>query len=114
VKNGFLFSWDCNGLEALIPLNEYEQFEKDRLFKLLKEERIGRNPLDTIIQNLIMRARANPQRNYEIYAVDCDPSLDEKFWREHWESDPQFCADLLREKGHKIYSDRETKARVIN
>jgi hypothetical protein len=111
--NAFLFSWDCNGLEALIPLKEYEQFEKDRIFKLLKEERIGRNPLDTIIQNLVMRARFNPQRNYEIYAVDCDESLDENFWRREWKENPQFCAELLREKGHKIYSDRATQPRVI-
>jgi hypothetical protein len=60
-----------------------------------------------------MRARFNPQRNYEIYAIDCSKELDEAFWRARWEDDPQFCADLIREKGLKIYSDRATKERVI-
>ena len=60
-----------------------------------------------------MRARFNPQRNYEIYAIDCDASLDEAFWRNQWEEYPQETADLIRERGHELYSDRSTTERTI-
>ncbi len=111
--NAFIFSWDCQGIEAIIPITQYEEMDKRNLLNILAERKKEHNPIGNIIFNLTMRARYNTQRHYEIYAIDCDKSLDEKFWREKWESDPQFCADLIREKGLKIYSDRETKARVI-
>jgi hypothetical protein len=112
-KNAFIFSWDCNGIESIIPISKYEHWDKENLIRLLKEQSRTRNPLDSIVHNLILRARVNTQRRYEIYAIDCDPSLDEEFWRRQWEEHPQFTADLIREKGHKIYSDRQTTQSVI-
>jgi hypothetical protein len=111
--NAFIFSWDCNGVESIVPISQYEHIDRENTLRILKEEELLANPLDTIIRTLILRAHVNPQRNYEIYAVDCDSSLDEAFWREQWISNPQFTADLIREKGHKLYSDRATKSRVI-
>lgn len=107
--NAFIFSWDMTGIESIIPITQYEMIDKRNLINILAERPKERNPLDSIIFNLITRARANSQRHYEIYAVDCDPSLDEEFWRKQWEENPQFTADLIREKGHKIYSDRVNK-----
>lgn len=104
--NAFIFSWDCNGIEAIIPITQYEKWDQENLIRLLKNEDKKSNPLNTIIRTLIMRARFNTQRHYEIYAVDCDSSLDEEFWKEQWSSAPQETADLIREKGHKLYSDR--------
>lgn len=111
--NAFIFSWDCNGVEAIVPITQYEHHDKQNLINILSEKPTERNPLDSIVRSLLLRARFNPQRNYEIYAIDCDKSLDEAFWREQWAENPQFCADLIREKGMKIYSDRATKDRVI-
>lgn len=104
--NAFIFSWDCEGIEAIIPITQYEKWDQENLMRMLKNENKKSNPLDTIIRTLIMRARSNPQRHYEIYAVDCDSSLDEEFWREQWNNVPQDTADIIREKGHKLYSDR--------
>lgn len=104
--NAFIFSWDCDGIEAIIPITKYEKWDQENLMRLLKDEKKLSNPLDTIIRTLIMRARFNTQRHYEIYAVDCDSSLDEEFWREQWNIAPQETADLIRERGHKLYSDR--------
>lgn len=112
-KNAFIFSWDINGIESIIPITKYENWDKENLIRVLKEEATKKNPLDTMLQNLILRARFNSQRHYEIYAVDCDPSLDEEFWWQQWNENPQFTADLIRERGHKIYSDRRTKQPVI-
>ena len=105
-KNAFIFSWDCEGIESIVPITQYEHLEKDNLMRLLKDEPTVRNPLNSIIQTLTLRARFNPQRNYEIYAIDCDADLDQDFWKSQWEEAPQATADLIRERGHKIYSDR--------
>ena len=111
--NAFIFSWDCTGVEAIIPITQFELIDKINLINILSEKKTVKSPVDTMIYNLKMRAMFNPQRYYEIYAIDCSKELDAEFWQERWKSDPQFCADLIREKGLKIYSDRATKDRVI-
>lgn len=111
--NAYIFSWDMYGVEAIVPISQYEHWDKENLIRLLKDQRRTRNPLDTIVRNLVLRAQFNTHRHYEIYAVDCEAGLDEEFWRKQWEEDPQFTADLIRERGHKIYSDRQTKKPVI-
>jgi len=111
--NAFIFSWDQYGIESIVPITAYEHHDKQNLMLMLKGEQPKRNPLNNIIHNLIIRARVNNQRHYEIYAVDCHPDLDEEFWRQQWEEHPQFTAELIREKGHKIYSDRRTANQEI-
>lgn len=111
--NAFIFSWDCEGIESIIPITSYENWDKQQLINLLKDHKRERNPLDTIIRNLVIRARYNTHRHYEIYAIDCSEDLDEAFWRDQWTDHPQETADLIRDRGHKIYSDRVTKAPVI-
>lgn len=105
--NAFIFMWDCYGIESIVPITQYENWDKTNTIRLLKGDRSVRNPLDDIVRNLVFRARYNSQRHYEIYAVDCDASLDEEFWKEQWDSNPQHTADLIREKGQQIYSDRQ-------
>ena len=63
---------------------------------------------------LILRARANPQRNYEIYTVQVDPDVSLKDIQDMFKDTPQFIVDLVRARGHKLYSDRlYTEDRVI-
>lgn len=111
--NAFIFAWDQHGIESIVPISKYERHEKENLMRILREQSTLRNPLDSIVFNLIMRARANSHRHYEIYAIDCSEELDEEFWREQWSRDPQFTAELIRERGHKLYSDRRTKNQDI-
>jgi hypothetical protein len=111
--NAYIFSWCRDGVEAIVPVSQYEYWEDENLIRRIKGLAPVRNPLYSIIQHLILRAKFNSQRFYEIYAIDCDPGLDEKFWREQWQENPQFTADLIRERGHKIYSDRQTSKAVI-
>lgn len=106
--NAFIFSWDQLGIEGIVPITQYEDWDKVQLMEVIKGNRRENNPLDQIIKTMELRARFNPQRHYEIYAIDCDPELDEVFWKERWEAEPQWCADLVRKKGYKIYSDRAT------
>jgi hypothetical protein len=111
--NAFIFSWDIHGIESIVPISQYEHIDRDNTMRILREQSVVRSPLNSIIQSLMLRARYNPQRNYEIYAIDCDKSLDEEFWKNQWQDYPQETADLIREKGHKLYSDRQTREPVI-
>lgn len=112
-KNAFLFSWDCYGIESIIPITQYEEIDKHNTIQILKGKDPVPNPLNQIIRRLVMRARYNPQRSYEIYAVDCDSSLDEQFWKTQWQENPQFTAELIRERGHKIFSDYHPNRQVV-
>jgi len=112
-KNAFIFVWDIYGIEGIIPITQYENHEKENLIRMLKDQPIQRSPLDNIMRNIILRAKFNTQRHYEIYAIDCDQSLDEKFWRKQWTNYPQETAELIRDKGQKIYSDRSSAKAVI-
>jgi len=106
--NAYIFSWDQYGIESIIPTTEHEHFEQQNLINILSDKPCIRNPLISIIQNLILRARYNPQRYYEIYAIDCSKDLSADFWREQWQECPQETADLVRSRGVKIFSNRRS------
>lgn len=103
--NAYIFSWDMTGINAIVPITQYEGIDAENILRILKDEPTERNPLTSILQMMIMQARANSQRHYEIYAIDCAFEIDEAEWRAHWESDPLSMADLIRARGEKIYSD---------
>lgn len=104
--NAYIFSWDHYGIEAIIPITQYEFIDKQNLIRILSEKPTERNPINGIIRSLLLRARFNTHRHYEIYAIDCAEGMDEAFWREQWEEYPQETAELIRERGHCLYSDR--------
>jgi hypothetical protein len=56
---------------------------------------------------MILRARYNSQRHYEIYSFDS--VLTEEDIKETFASDPQLMVDAIRNVGHEIYSDRVLK-----
>jgi len=104
-----LLVWDCLGLEYSCNLTEYD---KDLMWSALK----GEKPKVRIpgLDILILRARANPQRNYEIYTVQVEADVSLKDIRDMFKDSPQDIVDLVRARGHKLYSDRlYTEDRVI-
>jgi hypothetical protein len=103
--NAFIFSWDELGIDSIVPITQYENWDKVQMLT-------SRNRINEIIRGLMLRARYNGQRHYEIYAIDCDAELDEEFWRRRWIEDPQLCADIVRERGIKMYSARAESAGV--
>ena len=111
-KNAFIFSWDQLGIDSIVPITQYEFHDQENTMRLLKDQPRIRNPLNNIVRSLLLRARYNSQRHYEIYAVDCTEEMDEVFWREQWEEYPQATAELIRERGHKLYSDRAETHKV--
>lgn len=115
--NTFIAMWDMYGLECLIDYNkilvEHECWEKEKVWNSLKGLDCKTTEPDVPFDMLIMRARANPQRHYEIYSINTDKSIDYKTMLNLFKEQPQIAANLLREKGNKIYSDRNNTKAVI-
>ena len=111
--NAYIFAWDQTGIESIIPITQYEDWDKQNMWKALNDQPTERNPLWSVLHGLILRAQYNGHRHYEIYSVDCAFPIDEKEWREIWTEDPQGTADLIRERGVKLYSDRTDRNRQV-
>jgi len=110
--NAYLVYWCEEGLESVIPITEYKQWDRDNTFKVLNNQETVRNPLNQMIQNMILRAKFNGQRHYELYAIDCQDTISKEDIEQMFEKDPQAAADLFRSRGHRLYSDRAEKNRV--
>lgn len=114
--NHFLAVWDMYGLESLHDVLHakklHDEWEKAKVLAILKEEKIPPAPKIIPLNTLLMRARVNSPRFYEIYEFATPFSFQEisKMFKE----DPQTMADTVRKVGYKIYSDRvEIDKRVI-
>jgi len=105
-RNAFLVYWCNEGLESVIPITEYEQWDAMNTFRALKNEKTLRNPLWTMLQHMTLRAKFNTQRHYELYAIECDTEISKEDLEAMFEQDPQSSADLIRSRGIQIYSDR--------
>ena len=107
--------WDMTGLECLINVTkiekEHEQWEKENIWSILKEENTKPKPAMVPLMMMIMRAKANTQRHYEIYTFDSE--LSEEDIRETFEVCPQVIVDSIRNIGHKFYSDRADKKQQV-
>lgn len=114
--NVFLLSWDMTGLESLIDLTTLEKLhedgEKKRMMQILGDPE-ARDPgnqagsmLNQIVQNILLRARVNQQRHYEVYTIQTSSSVSEKDLWDMFNNDPQYAAELIRERGNQLYSDR--------
>lgn len=105
--NAFIFMWDQRGIESIVPITQYEGFDKDQMWKAMcstdKDFKADCNPVTGILRNMLLRARFNSQRDYKIYAIDCDSECDESFWWDVWLESPDKCIELISTNGLKIY-----------
>ena len=99
--NLFLLSWDMHGLETAINVTD---IEKQASWATLKNEKVP--SLGSVVNAVLIRARANAQRHYEVYTVTMESNITEQDVYKMFDENPQGMADLIRERGHKIYSDR--------
>lgn len=109
MNHRFLVVWDRNGLEYVGDITADEQ-------RVTWEALQGRNSPRRALANphhLLLRARYNPQRNYEIYVVDAQEGITEQDITDMFNNDPQASADTIRNKGQCLYSGREVSKSVI-
>jgi hypothetical protein len=120
--NLFIVSWDNTGLEACIDLTEdrdrSDSFEQEKIFDLIRDpEKTPINePLrqvNQLVGMMILRAKANPQRHYEIYSVTATQDVTAENLRELFENNPQVAADMIRERGNRLYSDRVNQKNIV-
>jgi hypothetical protein len=112
----FLAMWDVNGLEAIYDTKsaraEIKAWEKENIFAIIKEEKHRAKPKPIPLNQMILRARMNSQRSYEIY--EFNSALDIDGVKELFKTDPQIVVDWIRKNGYKTYSDYvDEKARVV-
>jgi len=110
--NAYLVYWCEEGLESVVPITEYERIDTENTFRILSNQDPIRNPMYSIIQMMILRGQFNTQRHYELYAIDCDQTIDKEDIEQMFDDDPQAAADLIRSRGVKVFSDRAEKNRV--
>jgi hypothetical protein len=92
--------WDCNGLEVVADITEDEQA---RVWAALKDQEVqSRLPN---LNHLMLRARYNNQRNYEIYMVEATEGITAKDIEEMFENSPQAGADAIRRLGQSIWRE---------
>jgi hypothetical protein len=106
--NHFLAVWDMYGLESLHDVLHakklLDEWEKGKMMAILKEELYPPQPRTIPLNVLLLRARMNTHRCYEIYEFTTPFSFAEI--KKMFEEDPQTIADSIREIGYKVYSDR--------
>jgi hypothetical protein len=103
----FCVMWDCNGLEAIGEVADPAL----KTWAILANKPVPKNNVN--IMHWQMRAQANTQRHYEIYAIGVDGNITQEDIAEMFKTDPQYAADLIRERGEKIYSDRRSQKDAI-
>lgn len=106
-QHKFIAMWDCDGLEFLHDITD---MEGEAMMSGLKGETY-KMPFD--VGMMIMRARYNNQRSYEIYTFTTD-DVDYRSVKDMFEYSPQTIVDAIRKNGNKIYSDYSKKEKVIS
>jgi hypothetical protein len=120
-NRAYLLSWDNTGLEGVVEV-DYDALDLEQQNKVasILSDPDGRDPgsplASYVSRNLSimkLRARANTHRHYEIYLVPVADSITENDIRQMFEDTPQDAADLMRERGIKLYSDRANQNSIV-
>lgn len=90
----YLAYFDSLGFECILDLTKHE---KRAIWNALADKPQSKLP----VFQMILRAKANPQRFPEIYSFWSE--LDLETLISYTKDNPQGLADLLREKGNPIY-----------
>jgi hypothetical protein len=100
----YICMWDENGFETL---KDCSSWERQALLDTLAGKELSKPPVN--LQAMTLRARFNPQRNYEIWTFNTDEDLDEDaLWR-YAETNPQALVDMIRDCGKKLYANEKNK-----
>ena len=120
-NRAFLLSWDNTGLEGVVEV-DYDALDLEQQNKVasILSDPDGQDPgsplansISRTLSMMKLRARANTQRHYEIYLVPVTDDITENDIRQMFEDTPQDAADLMRERGNQLYSDRAKTDRVV-
>jgi hypothetical protein len=106
--NTFVVVWDNTGLEYVGNVTEDEQ---RRVWGELQGKPVP-SQLPNVNQ-LLLRARYNSQRHYEIYLVSATDGITTDDIRSMFEAAPQHAADTIRRLGDCYYSARADTGKIL-
>jgi hypothetical protein len=82
------------------------------MWQKLKGEQVSETAVPNY-NHLLLRARVNSQRHYEVYTCEATDGITAEDIRDMFEASPQSAADTIRRLGHCLHSDRATNDRVV-
>ena len=100
----YLAYWCNEGLESITDVTKYSKWKQQQLVDILAGKEEEPNPINQIINIMIIRARINTHRRYELYIFNSE--LEKEDIEAAFEEMPQQLADNIRAIGRKIFSDR--------
>lgn len=102
----FLLSWDMYGLETCLDITEYQHESEELLIETIRTGTPQKSQFNSILNKMLLRARFNGHRHYEIYAISVSDEIDNEQLVSMFEQDANTSAELIRSRGQKIFSDR--------
>ena len=109
MNHQFIIMWDCNGLEVCCDVTAAQQ---KTVWEKLKGELPSESGIPSLGQ-LYLRARYNPQRNYEIYTVEAVDGITADDIREMFDAYSSRRRDTIRRIGTCFHSDRADPSRRV-
>jgi len=109
MNHQLLIMWCNEGHACSIDITADEQ---RRMWQQLKGEPVSEKAIPNL-NHIMLRARVNSQRHYEIYICEATDGITAEDIREMFEASPQSAADTIRRLGHCMHSDRAQKNRVL-
>lgn len=106
----YLIMWDEYGLDSLVDVSGRRSAYN---MGVMAGKPAKELPHLNELQYMHLRARQNGQRCYEIYFLKCDEDILEDDIQHMFDTNPQTIVDLIREKGVKLYSQRNFREPVI-
>lgn len=115
MSNYFIAMWCNEGLECIYDGHQAQgiiaEWEKEYLVATLKDGECRARPNPIPLNMMILRARFNSQREYEIYGFNT--TLTMKQVKDVFKKNPQTIVDVIRTTGNQIYSDYTSKERKL-
>ena len=105
----FLVVWCSEGIEYVEDITDRDAMAT---WAVLKGEKIPKLP-GSGINLILLRARINSHRFYEIYTVTSVGGIGKDDILKMFNDSPQTAAETIRRLGNKIYSDRRETDRVV-
>lgn len=112
----YIVSWDNLGVEFFEDITDHhpDNWARENLFESLNKGEIVRKGLSFNLNALILRAKMNHHRHYEIYAFTSTDEISAEDIQSWFERDPQEFANWVRENHSlELYNDRKKSKDVI-
>ena len=108
--NTFILVWDKYGLESCVNAT---QVDREKVWDMLSDKTILNDKIGHIMSIFTLQAKYNPERHYEIYAIDVGLEINENDLVNSFNDNPQEISELIRLHGRVLYSDRIPKSECV-